>query len=153
MAEAISSRVVVQVGLVVRDIEASRRAYATLFGVEPPPVHLTDPPEKTNARYRGSPTGARAKLAFLKMGQLSIELIEPVDGPSTWREFLESRGEGVHHLAFHVADTEREERLLEAAGFPVVQKGDYTGGRYSYVATEPGLGVALEFLQDLPVKP
>jgi len=48
------------------------------------------------------------------LGSLSLELIEPVGGPSTWREFLDTRGEGVHHIAFHVPDTEAEAKLAVA---------------------------------------
>ena len=37
---------------------------------------------------------------------------------------------------------------MGAWGYPTVQKGDYTGGRYTYVDASKGLGVVLEFLQN-----
>ena len=41
--------------------------------------------EETNIKYRGKPTDGRAKLAFLKLGEISLELIEPIGGPSIWQ--------------------------------------------------------------------
>jgi 4-hydroxyphenylpyruvate dioxygenase-like putative hemolysin len=82
------------------------------------------------------------------MGQVSLELIEPIGGPSTWREFLDQRGEGVHHIAFVVRDTDEVVELLEGKGVGVIQQGDYTGGRYTYVDSAPTLGVILELLEN-----
>jgi 4-hydroxyphenylpyruvate dioxygenase-like putative hemolysin len=82
------------------------------------------------------------------MGQLSLELIEPVGGPSTWREFLDQKGEGVHHMAFVVQDTDEAVSFLEEAGIEVIQQGDYTGGRYTYLDSVSLLGVVLELLEN-----
>lgn len=143
------SSVICQVGLVVRDIEASAKKYATLFGVEVPPIIITAPESEAHTRYQGAPTEARAKLAFFKMGeQMSLELIEPIGGPSTWRDFLEQKGEGVHHLAFRVKDTDELTSELATKGIPVVQQGDYTGGRYTYLSSEHELAVAVELLEN-----
>ena len=138
----------VQVGLVVKDIEKSSKAYAELFGMEVPEVMVTDPEEEAHTRYKGEPSPARAKLAFFDMGSLSLELIEPIDGPSTWRDFLEEKGEGVHHIAFNIKDTEGVTKGLGEKGIPVVQQGDYTGGRYTYVSSEKALGVVVELLEN-----
>lgn len=142
-----SSRMV-QVGLVVRNVEESAKRYAAVFGVPVPSAHETDALEKTHMAHRGKPSTARAKLAFFNMGSLSLELIEPIGGPSTWQEFLDTKGEGVHHIAFEVPDSEAEAQSLAGHGIPLVQKGDYTGGRYAYFESEPVLGVALELLQN-----
>jgi predicted RNA-binding protein associated with RNAse of E/G family len=57
---------VCQVGLVVHDIEKSLDAYYEVFGITPrPPVVLTDEYELSKAVYRGQPTRAQAKLAFI----------------------------------------------------------------------------------------
>ena len=97
-----------------------------------------------HTRYRGEPTEARAKLAFFGAGSLSIELIEPVGGPSTWQEFLDAHGEGMHHIAFHIDDMEGQVEMLAGKGMPAVQSGDYTGGCYAYIDSVPQLGVILE---------
>ena len=147
--QGIGSNVVCQVGLVVRDVERSLAAYSQVFGLPKPEVILTDGQEIAHTRYRGEPTDARAKLAFFDMGQVSLELIEPIGGPSTWQEFLDEKGEGVHHIAFFVKDTDQVVASLEGNGIAVVQQGDYTGGRYTYVDSAPALGVILELLENL----
>jgi methylmalonyl-CoA/ethylmalonyl-CoA epimerase len=147
--QGIGSNVVCQVGLVVRDVERSLAAYSQVFGLPKPEVILTDGQEIAHTRYRGEPTDARAKLAFFDMGQVSLELIEPIGGPSTWQEFLDERGEGVHHIAFFVEGTDQVVASLEGNGIAVIQQGDYTGGRYTYVDSAPALGVILELLENL----
>jgi hypothetical protein len=68
MIPTLGSRTIVQIGLIVRDIEATSRAYADLFGMDVPKWFLTDPEEVAQTRYRGKRTQARAKLAFFDMG-------------------------------------------------------------------------------------
>ena len=46
----------------------------------------------------------KVKTAFFKVGQTKIELLEPTSPESTIAGFIEKRGEGIHHLAFAVAD-------------------------------------------------
>jgi len=141
-------RTLCQIGIVVRDIEQAAKTYADLFGVDVPAWHLTGPEEETHARYRGRPTDGRAKLAFIALDNIQLELIEPAGGPSTWQEFLDTRGEGVHHLAFRIRDTDGHVAILEEKGMPLVQRGDYTGGGYSYIEGAPLRGVLLELLEN-----
>jgi methylmalonyl-CoA/ethylmalonyl-CoA epimerase len=147
-SESLGSRMVCQIGLVVRDVAKSARAYADLFGVDVPGWSLTDPEEKAQTRYRGQPTQGRAKLAFFHLGSISLELIEPVGGPSTWQEFLETQGEGVHHIAFEIQGMDEQVEILARKGMPLVQRGEYTGGRYAYIDGVPQLGVILELLEN-----
>ena len=46
----------------------------------------------------------KVKTAFFKVGQTKIELLEPTCEESTIAKFIEKRGEGIHHMAFAVAD-------------------------------------------------
>ena len=147
-SETLGSSVVCQIGLVVRDIERSTKAYADLFGVQVPDWSLTGPEEVAHTRYRGQPTQARAKLAFFQLGSVSLELIEPLGGPSTWREFLETNGEGVHHIAFRIQGMAEQVGILDKRGMPPVQRGDYAGGHYAYIDSAPQLGVILELLEN-----
>jgi catechol 2,3-dioxygenase-like lactoylglutathione lyase family enzyme len=148
MVEALGSNVIVQVGLIVRDVEETARAYADVFGVDVPQWFLTDPEDVAHTHYRGEPTTAQAKLAFLSMGSIQIELIEPVGGPSTWQEFLDAHGEGVHHIAFQIKGMAEQIAYLESKGMPMVQRGDYTGGRYAYIDSAPQLKTILELLEN-----
>jgi len=148
MVQALGSKTITQVGLIVRDVEATAKAYAEVFGVDVPQWSLTDPEDVAHTRYRGQPTKARAKLAFLDMGSVQIELIEPVGGPSTWQEFLDEHGEGVHHIAFVVDGMGEQIDFLESKEMPLVQRGEYTGGRYAYIDSQAQLKVILELLEN-----
>lgn len=140
---------ITQVAVIVRDIERSAKAYAALFSLPAPPIIETEGFDEANTHYRGRPTEGRAKLAFFDMGALQFELIQPLGGPSTWQEFLDEHGEGIHHIAFGVKGMDDVLVRLERHGVPTVQRGDYKGGRYAYVDGCPaGLGALIELLEN-----
>lgn len=139
---------ITQIGIIVKDIDATSQVYADFFGVENPGWSITDTVDKAETEYRGESTVARAKLAFFNMGSLQLELIEPDEHPSTWREFLDEHGEGVHHIAFGIEGMKEKVALLEKNQMPLVQKGEYTGGRYAYIDTTDQLKVILEILEN-----
>jgi methylmalonyl-CoA/ethylmalonyl-CoA epimerase len=144
-------RKITQIGILVEDAEQSAKLYAALFGMDVPDIVLTDPVEISKAQYNGKKTTAQAKLAFFKFENTTIELIQPVGGPSTWKECLDRNGPGVHHIAFDVKGMDDYIELLDKKGARLVQRGEwaaYTGGQYSYVDTTPHLGVMLELLEN-----
>jgi hypothetical protein len=139
---------VTQVAIVTSDIEAKARAWAALLGVPVPDIRETSSEAETQIRYEGQPTPARAKLAFFKLGQVSLELIEPIDRPSTWGDQLDQHGDSLHHIAFRIQGMGEKLALLEGQGIPLVQKGEYKGGRYAYVDGIEKLGATLELLEN-----
>ncbi len=148
MAGLLGNNVVTQIGILVNDIDKVSQAYADFFGVPKPAAMLTGTLEETQATFNGQPCEARAKLAFFNMGSLQIELIEPDQEPSTWRNYLNEHGEGPHHIAFMVEGMKEKITLLESKGFPLQQKGEYTGGRYAYIDTISELKVLVELLEN-----
>ncbi len=150
MADELGTTLVAQVGLVVHDVEAKARAWSDLFGLPMPEIRMTDPSDVTHAQYRGQPTTGRAKLAFFDMGNVQVELIEPVGSPSTWQEQLDKHGDSVHHLAFRVGTVDQMMAKLpglEAQGLELVQRGDWRpNGRYLYLDAVAKLGLILELL-------
>ena len=144
----LGNNVVTQIGIVVKDIERTAAAYAEVFGIPTPTWAWTDSVDMAHTEYRDASTPARAKLAFMRFGSLDIELIEPDEHKSTWREFLEEHGEGVHHIAFVVKGIGEVTQRLDGRGMPLVQRGDYTGGRYAYIDSVPELKVVVELLEN-----
>jgi len=143
---SLENNVVVQIGIIVRDAEKAAAHYAEVFGIPKPEVVTIADEPISNTIYRGAPSGATGKAAFFDMGTVQMELIEPVGGPSTWAEFLETRGEGIHHVAFKVQDFEATQAMLSGKGMPVIQSGAWTGGRYAYIDSAAQLGTILEIL-------
>jgi len=149
----LGTNVVTQIALVVNDVEATARAYADFFGVECPGWAWTAPYEQARTEYMGKPSQARAKLAFINIGEhLSLEIIEPDENPSTWREGLEKNGEGVHHIAFNVDGMKKITERLERNGISLTQKGEYTGGRYAYFDSSGPLKTVIELLESGPAR-
>ena len=139
---------IVQVGVVVPDVEEAVRAWVPLLGIPKPEVIVTDNVEIAHTEYRQRSTPARAKIVFIKLGQMTLELIQPIGEPSTWQDQLKTHGPSVHHIAFEVKNM--AERLAELAehGLPLIQRGDYRGGRYAYVDGQKRFGTVVELLEN-----
>ncbi len=137
-----------QIGLIVRDRDATAAKFEKLFGVKAFGFMETQSQEESGALLRGEPATGRAKMAFIDFGAIQVEIMEPFGGPSAWQEFLDDHGEGIHHLAFRSADMDADGNHLEQSGYPLVQKGDFGEGCYAYYDTDasPGIGFAIELL-------
>ena len=146
--QTLGTTIITQVGIIVDDIEARARAWAEVLGVPVPEIVITDTVDLAHTEYQGRPTPARAKLAFISLGQVELELIEPIGGPSTWQDQLDRHGDSLHHIAFEVKGMPQKVAYLQAKGIPLVQRGDYTGGRYAYLDSVPHLGAVLELLEN-----
>ena len=144
--DSLNTKVVTQIGIVVNDINETSKAYADLFGIEKPEISETEGYSKTNATFKGERTDARAKLAFINLENITIELIEPIGKPSTWQKFLDNHGEGVHHIAFQIEDREKTIAMFESKGGELIQQGDFTGGSYSYIDSRENLKTIIELL-------
>jgi catechol 2,3-dioxygenase-like lactoylglutathione lyase family enzyme len=145
---ALGTTTVTQVGIIVHDIEAKARAWSQILGLPMPQIIITDTADIAQTEHQGQPTSARAKLAFFHMGQVDIELIEPIGEPSTWKDQLDQHGTSLHHIAFQVQGMRDKLAYLDANGIPLVQRGEYTGGRYAYVDGNAQLGCILELLEN-----
>jgi methylmalonyl-CoA/ethylmalonyl-CoA epimerase len=139
---------VIQVAIVVRDIEATSKRWSEVLGMPVPPIHTTRPGHEVKVVYRGKPSEGQAKLTFFNLGQVVLELIEPVGEGTSWKEFLDKKGEGVQHLGFQVVDPDKATQALEQEGMPVLHRGRYDSddGTYIYVDSQKALGVVIELL-------
>ncbi len=145
---------VIQVAIVVRDIEAAARHWAEVLGMPVPQITTTRPGHEVKMTYRGKPSDGQAKLTFFDLGQVVLELIQPVGEGTSWKEILDKRGEGVHHLGFQVVDPGKTAQSLEREGYPVIHQGRYDSddGTYIYFDSQKALGVLIEALHSDPKK-
>lgn len=141
-----------QVALVVRDIHRAVENYALLFGCEPVPLQSGGDYRVTQTRYFGEAAPeAKCRLAFFTLSDgVQLELIEPNEAPSVWRDHLEKYGEGIHHIAFTVEDMDETLAACSALGMIVEQTGYYGdgSGRYAYLDARERLKCRVELLQN-----
>jgi methylmalonyl-CoA/ethylmalonyl-CoA epimerase len=139
---------VVQVAIVVRDIEKSSKLWAELLGMPVPEIRTTRPGHEVKEIYRGKPSEGQVKLTFFDLGQVVLELLQPISEGTSWKEFLDKKGEGVQHLGFQVVDQNKTAMALEKAGYPIIHQGRYDSddGTYIYHETLDALGVVIETL-------
>jgi catechol 2,3-dioxygenase-like lactoylglutathione lyase family enzyme len=155
MKGVMNTQVMVQVGFIVKDIEKTKRKFAQLFGVPvPETVNGTEGPEKfhvTQSTYKGKQNPEiNAKLAFLEVGgAMAIELIEPNEVSSLWRDWLNEHGEGIQHIAFVVDSIDKTIPHCEAFGMKVLQTGNFAAGdgRYAYMDATKDLKTIIELLE------
>jgi len=144
----IVSKSMAQVAIIVKDIDAARNAWAKLLGIKDPEVSIAESNSSRPTLYMGKSSNAKCKLAFIVLENIQIELIEPMGGKSTWQEYLDKHGEGIHHIAFQVKDIDGVEKRFEMQGNQTVQRGGWDGGAYSYVDASQNLGCILELLEN-----
>ena len=130
-----------QIGIVVRDVESVARNYWDILGIGPWAIIEWEAPAVYDRKYHGKPVMAKEKLAFAQAGGVQIELVQAVEGPSIYRDWLEERGEGLHHLNFLVDDIDGTAEMLTRQGFPSLQSGkcgpEELKGGYNYIDIKP----------------
>jgi 4-hydroxyphenylpyruvate dioxygenase-like putative hemolysin len=143
-----NTNAVTQIGILCHDIDKTAQEYADLFGIDKPEIVMTGTLDIAKTMYLDEPTPARTKQAFFHVGpNLDIELLEPDHEPSTWRHDLDTYGEGIHHIAFVINGMRKVVEKFERNGMKEIQKGEWIGGRYSYIDSKDKLKLTLELLE------
>lgn len=135
----------IQINIVVSDIETAAKKWADLLGIETPKIRINHLEGNENYKYRGKPISCDLKVCNIEMNGFVIELHEPAGGESSFQEFLNKHGNGVHHIGFEVGD-KRDEIIeeLKAAGYDTDRTvGIYPGSSWTIVDSEDTLGVNL----------
>jgi len=137
----------VQVGLVVRDLDSTIKALKNIFGFEQF-REVTWPIDRPDMKseYHGSPGNFKFRIAFTQLGPIELEIIQPLEGENIYQDFLESHGEGLHHLLFEVDDIDQLQKELEPLGIKKIQSGTgiRPGTTWAYFDTANLVGFILE---------
>ena len=80
------------IGIAVKNLDESIKYYENVLGLKCYSIEEV--------------TDQKVKTAFFKVGQTKIELLESTDPEGPIGKYIEKKGEGIHHLAFHVKDLE-----------------------------------------------
>jgi len=139
---------VLQVGFVVRDLDASMRTLSERYGIGPwKTVEFLDGDAQDLVKD-DEPASYAIRIAFAEVGRLQWELIQPLDDRSNYAEFLAEHGEGVHHLKMAVENYDETVAELRGRGHRVLIGGNFRGTDLVYLSTERDLGVIAEIVDD-----
>jgi methylmalonyl-CoA epimerase len=124
------------IGIVVKDSDQATELMRAIFGAKVL--------ETVFSQERG------LKLTFLDAGGTRVELLEPLTKGGTVASFLETKGEGFHHIAFKVSDIEKALSVLRQAGVklvePAPQKGAH-GNPMAFIHPSSACGILVELCE------
>jgi len=123
------------VAVIVRDIEESLGFWRDMLGL---PVELVLPIERD-----------RVTIAFLAVGESKVELVQPTDGTTGVARFLESKGEGFHHICFEVPNISEALMRLELDGVELIDTVARKGaeGPVAFLHPKSCHGVLVELIE------
>ena len=135
----------IQIALVVENIEEVAKKWADLFGVPVPAIEIHEPSDDQTLTYRGKPADYKIKFVAIQANGFDIELMEHIEGESTFKEFFDKHGQGVHHLGFEVGNRRDAivDELEKEKSYNLRTVGVYPGSSWTVVDTEDDLGVNL----------
>jgi methylmalonyl-CoA/ethylmalonyl-CoA epimerase len=111
------------VSVLVRDLNQALEHYTNDLGMGPWGVYTLTPDWIRDMTVHGKEQSYVYKLALCNVGPVLYELMESVQGPSIYEEFLRERGEGVQHLGYFVEDIDAEISKMDSRGFALVLSG------------------------------
>jgi methylmalonyl-CoA/ethylmalonyl-CoA epimerase len=133
--------------IVVKNIDKAMAYYKSL-GIGP----FSPPPIKAiKETYLGKPIPPdyfKRKEVLGKMGKINLQLCQPAGGDSPWQEFIDKKGEGIHHLGYFVDDIEKEQTALVKRGIEIILSSRFEGGGGAFYADLSKNGsFYIEFIQ------
>ena len=123
------------VAIVVQDIDAALNFWEQTFGLKLD--HVEDVPSQ------------KSKVAFLPLGESEIELVQPTTTDSGLANFLEKRGEGMHHICIEVEDIDATLAELKSKGVRLINDvpEELPGRKMAFVHPKAANGVLVELYQ------
>jgi len=128
--------------IVVKDIEKTKSYYESI-GIGP---WVDYPPlvEYTKLNVIDERGFFDTRFVYTHIGNLQLQLAQPGEGRTIYKDFLETTGEGVFHIGFEVDDIESAEKQLTEGEMKVLASGRRDDGSgFSYLDTREGAGVTL----------
>lgn len=122
------------IGAIVRDVDKTAAYYESLGIGSFKPLIIDVQDQRVRGRLAND---LELKVKMWNIGPIKVELIEPVAGKeSIWKEVLERRGEGIHHLAFRIDNIEKAKAELIEKGFNLIFSAEMKpGGSCAYFET------------------
>lgn len=137
-----------QIGIVVRDLDATLRRYVDDYGIGPWQVFEINPENAPDLQHDGQPLQGSTRAAGTTIGTVMWELIQPLDELGIFARFLAEKGEGVHHIA--VATPNFDDAVQIHRGKTLPLSGTHSDIEFAYLPTDRDLGVLLEIFSGMP---
>lgn len=133
------------IGVVVRDIDKTLEYFLSTYAVGRYRI-VGDYTPSNEELLAGK--DFKVKVATVEMGAIKLELLQPLDDKSILAQFLQARGEGLHHIAFSVPNFDDVMSKLRAQGVEMLVGGCVKGLRWAWMnsGAKPG-GIITEFLE------
>ena len=148
LAELNSKRRIFQIGFLVYDVEKAMQKWVDLFNVGPWTVAELNDRNCRGCIENGEPSTEpfRFICACAMIGDIQIELIQPICGVSIYEEYMEKHGESMHHMKEFIQDDKIEGTVQEFAGkgLKVTRQGRFLEDIHIYIDTLKDLGFQLE---------
>ncbi len=138
-----------QIGIVTGDIKAMVRRYEEVYGIGGWTVidgeaGFDASAKARNLRTRGVPGDFEISLAKAMVGDMEIELIQPLDDKSDYADFLRRHGDGVHHISI-TTNAGRFRQVMEQRNVPELLRGTIPGAEtFHYYETGAEIGMTVE---------
>ena len=141
----------IQVGVLVRDLESYLAKLEEVFGIGPFRIAEYPPKDAVPMReYHGKNGNFTAKFCFYHLGNIELELIQPIDGENIWEDHMQQHGPGIHHLKFLVPEHESVRAYMEANGYTISQQGAGVGPNknrvWAFYPTYDDIGFDVEIM-------
>lgn len=140
-----------QIGIIVENVDEAVKNYEERFGMGPWRIAMMDTDEFPEMLIDGKPGKLKNKCAFCNIYGMEIELVEP-QSESVYKEWLDTHGPGIHHLAFVTRDSFQEvlEQCQEMTGKAPWIHGEERniGMDFAYVDLRKELGLICELYNE-----
>ncbi|HME54709.1 MAG TPA: VOC family protein [Candidatus Lokiarchaeia archaeon] len=133
-----------QIGIVVKDLQVAVNFYQDVLGIGP--FQVIDRPEEICVLH-GEESRFQIRTALCLIGGIQLEIVQVLSGRNAYTEFLETKGEGVHHLGIFVDDIETELASAVDKGMEIVSRQEFVGVKSAYIDTFNILGHLVEFIE------
>jgi len=135
-----------QLGFVFKDIEKHAKILENLFNI---PKFTFLPPFSNMVKLRGKEISTTTKIGFSRNFNTQIELIQPIEGESLYKEFVDQGREGLHHISLFIEDLQLYIDQFQRFGYEVIYSGQIGKRVWAYLDTEKDLGLILELQETI----
>jgi len=114
-----------EVGIVVKNAAQTAQNYWDIMGIGPWEIRDWASHEFWDRTCRGKPAWGLERTARTSIGEMELELVQPVEGDSVYQNWLDARGESIQHLKFPCNDIDATSQVLTEMGFMSLQSGHF----------------------------